>query len=181
MCPQAWQDNLAAWYDDYSAAAHGELSDTKARFAAAVEDVSYAPSTCVAEQYTADERAAFAARKDAYDDALAARRARERAAARAVKEAPASRGERGGALLAAARGALSNNTFVDGAGDVEACGSSEWATCDDAYIPSCTCRYGDDETHYGGDYWCDFGSCFSSDCVDHGVRNFSCSFTAVPR
>ena len=149
--------------------------------------MSYAPSTCTAEQYTSDERDSFAARKATYDAALAAHRTRERAAAHAAKQRGHARGGvelvRGGALEASSANVSlpSNNTFVDDEGDVKACGGGEFSTCDDAYMPSCTCRYGDSETHFGQDYFCDFGTCFSPDCVDYGLKNFSCSFTAVSR
>ena len=90
-------------------------------------------------------------------DALAARRADyDGAVARA---APGDQGYCGRA-----------SAFADG---------NASGACDSENAPDCACRWGDRTAHYGGDFFCSFGDCFSAACAPSAVRDFVC-YDAAP-
>jgi hypothetical protein len=177
---QAWQDSLYAWYDDYTSSIHESITSTHATMMREYETDTFERTTCTNVEYvwdTTDQAALFMAYQSKLASQLAGEKAevaRRRTAGLTDSSAP------GGLSLHQVHHGLRNDTFVKTDGNTSACGTgSEWKTCDDAYMSSCSCRYGDSDTFYGTDAWCDFGTCFSSDCVVHDVKNWSCAI--MPR
>ena len=165
---QEWQDNVTMWYSSYAVTIHSEIVRTQAEHVARSQNSDAATTICHDVAYTPERTAEIAVQKTNY--------------AAKLQTALATRsGSAFAALMASKSGANATATsasYDDDPATGQICGSNLYDRCDGENHPSCTCRFGDDGDYYGGDTWCGFGECFSSECAVAQVQDFNCVWTS---